>query len=210
MSDPEGVRHLNAWMVRHFAFGFLDLVFSVERFLPNADSNVPFHRRGTAKTRRFSDDFLPRHSVYVLSTGESFRIRIAIGRDCRLRFPLQEVVSVKVIPPDGEGQFVEVWQRNRGYALDALGLVDPGRFESDKLNRKCPTYGLIDAKYVRLTVRVTFRLGDAFPHDMEACSNIYLQLKRPPKLLKLIERLREWRGPKRHTFDAKRKLRRRK
>ena len=197
-------------MIRRRALGYLDLAFSVERFLPDADSSVPFHKRSTAKTRRFSDDLLPRHSVYVLNVGESFRIRIAIGRDCRLRFPLREVVSVKVTPPDGEGQFVEVWQRSREYALDALGCVEPSRFDSDRLNRKCPIFGLTDAKYIKLAVHVTFRFGDDFPHDMEAYSNIYLQLRRPTKLPKLIERLREWKGATRDPFGARRKLKRRK
>ena len=191
-TQPGGVCLLDGRMARQVASSYLDHSVSVERFPPDADSSVPFHRRSSAKIRRFADDFLPRHSVYVLNAGESFRIRITIGRDGRLSFPLSEVVSVKVIPPDGEGQSVEVWQRSREHELDALGLIEPGKFGSKRLNSTCPVFGLVDAKYVKLTVHVKFRLGDGFPHDMDVYPNVYLRIRRPPALMKLVEKLRGW------------------
>ena len=191
-TQPGGVCLLDGRMARQVASSYLDHSVSVERFPPDADSSVPFHRRSSAKIRRFADDFLPRHSVYVLNAGESFRIRITIGRDGRLSFPLSEVVSVKVIPPDGEGQSVEVWQRSREHELDALGLIEPGKFGSKRLNSTCPVFGLVDAKYVKLTVHVKFRLGDGFPHDMDVYPNVYLRIRRPPALMKLVEKLRVW------------------
>ena len=191
-TQPGGVCLLDGRMARQVASSYLDHSVSVERFPPDADSSVPFHRRRSAKIRRFADDFLPRHSVYVLNAGESFRIRITIGRDGRLSFPLSEVVSVKVIPPDGEGQSVEVWQRSREHELDALGLIEPGKFGSKRLNSTCPVFGLVDAKYVKLTVHVKFRLGDGFPHDMDVYPNVYLRIRRPPALMKLVEKLRVW------------------
>ena len=191
-TQPGGVCLLDGRMARQVASSYLDHSVSVERFPPDADSSVPFHRRSSAKIRRFADDFLPRHSVYVLNAGESFRIRITIGCDGRLSFPLSEVVSVKVIPPDGEGQSVEVWQRSREHELDALGLIEPGKFGSKRLNSTCPVFGLVDAKYVKLTVHVKFRLGDGFPHDMDVYPNVYLRIRRPPALMKLVEKLRVW------------------
>ncbi len=206
---PGGVSLLDRRMARQVASGYLDHWVSVERFPPGADSSVPFHRRSTAKIRRFADDFLPRHPVYVLNAGESFRIRITIGRDGRLSFPLSEVVSVKVIPPDGEGQSVEVWQRNREHALDALGLIEPDKFGSKRLNTTCPVFGLVDAKYVKLTVHVKFRLGDGFPHEMDVYPNVYLRIRRPPRLLKLLEKLRGWKRATTGTLGARQKSKRR-
>ena len=191
-TQPGGVCLLDGRMARQVASSHLDHSVSVERFPPDADSTVPFHRRSSAKIRRFADDFLPRHSVYVLNAGESFRIRITIGCDGRLSFPLSEVISVKVIPPDGEGQSVEVWQRSREHELDALGLIEPGKFRSKRLNTTCPVFGLVDAKYVKLTIHVKFRLGDGFPHDMDVYPNVYLRIRRPPTLMKLLEKLRGW------------------
>ena len=123
------------------------------------------------------DDYLPEHPVYVLPTGERFRLRISITLS---HHPLEEVVSVQLQPPDCEEKPLQISQHMEGDRLEVLALVDPASFPSVRLNTKCPIFGLVDTKYVPLIVHIKLRLGDNFPGDLDAYASIYLQLKRPP------------------------------
>ena len=163
----------------------MDLSLSVRRFARGGESGLAFHERGFKKIRTISDEFLPRDPVYVLTAGKSFGIRICVEHDRQFRFPLGEIVSVRVIPPDSEGADVEVSQCRGDHALDALALVDPSTFDSDRLISRSPILGLLEDKYVRLTVHVKLRLGNGFPYEIDAYPVVYLQLRRPARRLKL-------------------------
>ena len=157
--------------------------------------------------------------MHVLAAGEAFGIRISLGRDAHFRFPLEEIVSVRVVPPDGDGHSVELRQERGENFLDCLAFVDPSRFASPKLNKRGPVFGPVENKYVKLTVHVTLRLGNDFPYYIDVYPKIYLQLKRPRRhlgLLKMLSRGREGgyrraRSDRRHderTRPADRSLRR--
>ena len=157
----------------------LNLDISVERFAQKGQPEAAFHGREATRTKRFVDDRLPQHPVYVLPAGEQFRLRISLSLDGRVRFPFDRVVFVKLQTPEGEVQSLELWQQCRADRLDAMARVVPSDFESPRLNTKCPLLGLADAKYVRLTVHIRFRLGDGFPYEFDLHWPVYLQLKRP-------------------------------
>ena len=152
----------------------------VERFSQDGNSETAFHERDSLKTKQFMDDYLPEHPVYVLFTGECFRLRITITRSRDFYIPLEEVVSVQLQAPDCEAKPLEIVQHMEGNRRELLALVDPCSIPSARLNTKCPIFGLVDTKYVQLIVHIKLRLGDEFPGDLDAYSPIYLQLKRPP------------------------------
>ena len=128
------------------------------------------------------DDYLPRYPVNVVPTGEHFRLRISLTRDNEFHFPFEKVVFVKLQTPEGEIQSTELRQHDEvDRRLDVMALVVPTDFESPRLNTKCPIFGLVDTKYVRLTVRIQFRLGGGFPYDFDVYWPVYLQLTRRPR-----------------------------
>ncbi len=165
------------WIICTAAVRHLDIAVSAERLVQKIDS-VGARERGTTKAKSFYDDYLPEHAVHVLPVGESFGIRIVIVQDQQLRFPLGEIASLEVIPPDGKGQCVELWQQCRGHTLDALAFVQPTAFDSERLNKKCPMFGLVDTKYVSMTLHVVLKLENGFPYDIDLYVPLYLQLKR--------------------------------
>ena len=167
------------WIVCTAAVRHLDIAVSAERLVEKVDSTGTGGGRGTKKTKTFYDDYLPEHAVHVLPVDESFGIRVLIAQDQQLRFPLGELAAVEVIPPDGKAQSVTLLQQcKEGHALDALAFVDPTTFDSERLNKKCPIFGLVDTKYVRLTLHLILKLGNDFPYDIDVYVPLYLQLKR--------------------------------
>ena len=171
------------------AFSRLDVAVDVQRFAQRALPDVAFHKREPVKTKKFIDDHLPRYPVHIVPTGECFRLHISIARDRHLRFPIDKILTVALQPPDEAAKPLEFHQQRGGDRLDAVALVDPSRFQSQRLNTKGPIFGLVDTKYVYLTIRTTFRLGDGFPYDLDATSTIYLQLKRRSGQIRVLRRL---------------------
>ena len=166
------------------------MAVSVERFTQKGYPKAAFHEQEAIRTKKFKDDYLPQHPVHVLRTGEHFRLRISLTRDSQFHFPFDEVVFVKLQSPEGEIQSIDLWQQHHGVdRQEVLALVVPSDFESPRMNTKCPIFGLVDTKYVRLTVHIQFRLGGGFPHDFDVYWPVYLQLKRRPRRLNCFRRV---------------------
>ena len=181
---PEGGEEpLERWLVGHTTRKHLSISLAAERFASDSDPPVEFYDRETRKTRHFIDDAIPGGTVHVMTTGESFRLRISIQSAEGLCLPLEEVLSVHVRPPDGEFLPLKTWQRKQAHGLSVLALVDPLAFQSSRMKTACPSFGPADARYVRLTVRIRLRLGDAYPDEIPLFRDVHLQFKRPPTKL---------------------------
>ena len=161
----------------------LDVAISLERFAQKGYPEAAFHDREATKTKRFVDDHLPQHPVYVLPAGEHFRLRVSLSLDSRMPFPFDRVVFVKLQSPEGEVQSLELWQQSGVDRLEAMALVVPSDFESPTMKTRCPLFGSVEAKYVRLDVHINFRPGDGFPCAIDVHRPVYLQLKRRPARL---------------------------
>ena len=161
----------------------LDVAISLERFAQKGYPEAAFHDREGTKTKRFVDDHLPQHPVYVLPAGENFRLRVSLSLDSRMPFPFDRVVFVKLQSPEGEVQSLELWQQSGVDRLDAVALVAPSDFESPTMKTRCPLFGSVEAKYVRLGIHIKFRLGDGFSYEFDVHRPVYLQLKRRPARL---------------------------
>ena len=168
----------------------MDVSVAAERIAVNdGESVADFYNRETLYTRRFMDDYLPEYPVHVLTAGEIFRLRISFHSDDKMPFPFEDVISVDAEPPDGEAKPLRTWHQIDGRRLTALALVDPKDFDSQRMKTSCPTFGLVDTKYVQLVVRVKLRLGGGFPDELPLFYRVYLQLKRPPRTRNFLKEL---------------------
>ena len=182
--SPEGGEEpLEKWLIGHTARKHLSISLSAERFASDSDMSIEFHNRETRKAKHFVDDGISGSTVHVMTTGESFRLRISIQSDEGLLLPLEEILSVHVRPPDGEFLSLKTWQRKEAHGLSVLALVDPSAFQSSRMKTARPSFASTDARYVRLTVRVSLRLGGAYPDEIPLVRDVHLQFKRPPKKL---------------------------
>ncbi len=187
-------------MVSHVAREHLDVSVSAERFASAKDSTVAFYTRETQKMRHFFDDALPERPIYVLPAGESFRLRVSVQSDGHFAFPLENIASIDVQPPDAKANALAIWQQREGDRLTAMALLDPSTFHSAKLNAARPMFAVADKKHVQLTVRVRLHLADSFPADICLCRDIYFHFKRPSMKLDFLKGLAKYKrgdGPSR-------------
>ena len=191
---------LEEWLVSHIAREHLVVSVSAERFTSARDPTAAFYARETQKMRHFFDDALPERPVYVLPAGESFRLRVSVQSDGHFAFPLEEIASIDVQPPDGKANSLAIWQQKESDRMTALALLDPSTFDSVKLNAARPMFTAADKKHVQLTVRVRLRLADSFPADICLCRDMYFHFKRPSMKLDFLKGLAKYKrgdGPTR-------------
>ena len=171
-----------SWL--HILSDHLTLTLRVECFRQTSSPAAPFHLREAKETLRFYDDFLPDHPVYLLRLERDARLRLGVKPTEELAIPIEGIVTVRIESPDGDLVEVETVQTRRDKIVEAVFLLQPSKFKSKKLHVISPYFGLVDRKYVRLTVRVRILLGAPFRREVDLCQPLYCKIVHPRSRLR--------------------------
>ena len=174
----------------------------VECFLKSNNPSKAFHLKNTQEVLRFFDDFLEKHPVYILRLGHESRLRFHITLDEASPFAIDSVISCSIKPPDGEFAEIEMIQNCQRGVIEIVALLRPSSFKSPRLNAVSPYFGLVDAKYVNLMIRIRVALSAPVYREVDLYQPLYCKIIHPQSRLSFQRFIRMFENQDEHDVNA--------
>ena len=180
----------------------ISLKMKVECFLKSNNPSKAFHLKNTQEVLRFFDDFLEKYPVYILRLGHDNRLRFYITLDEASPFAIDSVLSCSIKPPDGDFEEIEMIQICQDGVTEIVALLRPSSFRSVRLNIVSPYFGLVDAKYVNLTIRIRVALSAPFRREVDLYQPLYCKIIHPQSRLPFHRFIRMFENQDEHDVNA--------
>ena len=174
----------------------------VECFLKSNNHSKAFHLKVTQEVLRFFDDFLKEHPVYIFRLGQENRLRFLVTLNRASPFVIDRVVSCSVKPPDEDFVEIEMKQTSQNGVTEILALLRPSSFKSTRLNVISPYFGLVDVKYVNLTIRIRLVLSAPFRREVDLYQSLYCKIIHPQSRLRFHRFVRMFENQDEHDINA--------
>ena len=174
----------------------------VECFLRSSSPLLPFHERSTQEALRFVDEFLPRYPVHILRLEQDNLLRFDVTLNRYLPFVVEKVVAFRVKTPDEDFVELEMTERRHGQGIEAIGHLAPSKFTSNKMHVISPYFGLVDRKYVKLTVKVRVAVDGPLRKEIDLYQLIYVKIVHPRARLFLHRMLKMFENQDQHDINA--------
>ena len=174
----------------------------VECFLRSGDPSSPFHLRPTQEALRFFDEYLPRHPVHILRLEQDNLLRFHVTINRHLPFVAERALVFRVKLPDEDFVELDMAEDRAGQGMVVLGHLSPSKFTSRKMHVISPYFGLVDRKYVKLTVHVKIQVNGPFRREVDLYQLVYVKIVHPRARLFLHRMLQMFENQDQHDFNA--------
>ena len=173
----------------------------VDCFLKSSNVSVPFHQRETQEALRFYDDFLPDDPVHILRLEHDSRLTLNIITH-NSPLTIEKITSISVKAPDEGFVELEMAQRVHEETVEATAFLQPSQFKSRRMHEISPYFGLVDRKYVKLTVKLRLLLNPPLSREVEMHRCIYCKIIHPQAKLHLHRFLGMFENQAKHDVYA--------
>ena len=180
----------------------LSLTSHVECFLKSSNPSMAFHLRKTQEALRFFDDFLPDHPVHILRLEHDARLTFRITLDPHSPVAIERIVRFSVKLVDEDFVELEMVQRDRGETVEAMAFLQPSKLLSKKWHVVSPSFGLIERKYVALTVKLRILLSAPISQEIDMSHILYFKIVHSRARLRLHRFLRMFENQAEHDIHA--------
>ena len=136
----------------------------VETFCTRADSCQCFYNRKAESAYTVRDMYLSDEPVFVIQSGNPFRLRISLEHRYHLAIPVRRVVEVyakiKGAPDEEYISLTFHTLTTTATHHEILVLLDPRQLQTKELLRPTPWCAVTSSKYVQLEIVLVFNVDD--------------------------------------------------
>ena len=143
----------------------LQIDIDVKVFDHNCRTKQSFSTGRTYKAFTREDEELPDKPIYLAKWKQPFQICLLISYGNQSQLPVYGIKSISCVTPNGGVVSLDHEILNTtSVLLQAIATVDPSANGLKDHLSVCPIFGTVDERYRRMTLQITFRIGD-HPRD---------------------------------------------